>query len=41
MLMIYVGGFVSNASQGQTFQGPLAKQGLHRLDYYRSLVVLP
>jgi len=39
--MVYVGGFIFAASHGQAFQGPLAKPGVHRVDYYRLRVLPP
>ena len=41
MPMIYVGGFIFTASHDQAFQGPLAKPGVHLLDYYKLRVLLP
>jgi len=34
MLMIYMGGFISTASHGQTFLSPPAKPGVYLFDYY-------
>jgi hypothetical protein len=34
MLMIYMGGFISTPSHGQTFLSPPAKPGVYLFDYY-------
>jgi len=39
-LMIYMGGFISTASHGQTFLSPPAKPGVYLFDYYVSIMTI-